>query len=1022
MGGTDAQPRQRAQRAHLRALGLGLLVAGSMLLAALASASAHPSSPGSHERPRHADRGAADSPSSSNVNAASAAEPAGAGAYDRADVLRQLEELRGQMEHLKDSIASSKRPSLDQLQAPPAGASHEQNTPDKTAREAAQRQHALEELARRKARREEVERLRAAQEGHYIVGLKDGATEEHAEAVRGHARAAARRHHGAAHEEHVRIRRSFSRALRGFSARSVRASFPLPLPPPPPLLAPSRHTSASKLSPAVRAELEGHEHVNLVIAGIDAAIASIQQRGSGRKAVVLIALSSAAVSSGTLLKVNPAYTDAFARLRAVDALPITAAGNQYADACDAIPGNSPGAINVGASDQDDYRAGFSNWGSCVDVFAPGQNIETGIDVDGMFDNYYGRGRVKHGTSYAAALVAGAAALYRGANPSAGAAAVEAAILDASIPAIDAAGLKGAPNRLLNTRALNLPGIFRLDVYDNSCPPSNPLPVESDGACRYTELPVCGQATLVSTPETSLGLNQTALYAKAAAAGFLGGVAPPAPYERTRDLVVRVQVPVGSGTLASNGGSTPLEVLSENLMNNFPVGTRVSICSPDLDFFPTLYFFYGCPTSSVAARIHKVSGCEMSVTAFYTLPPDSPVYVVVEGVITGERTGNFTLTVSDPDCDGYSPGAGPSGPGAGSGSGGNIGGGAGGGTGGGSGAQQCFAYSPPVDYYDIPCPPPMTLSRLAAVRRADAAATFCGAPVPDLKSLLFAEWGRNVSLWQSEAPGEGLLPAVTSYPSNSAWTAAGLPTSHSGVHQLTFNVTNASGRGPRGACTLELRVVDNDGPFARARCPAREQELLASAGQCTVPAPNLVDDVVFDGACMRPVSGAATAVQSIAPGTPLMVGESYEARIYSSAFPAGASCPLRFRVRRAAAPKISVGAASPAEIAGVVGGSPAPVPVDLSFSFDDACGDHAQACRLNIRAAGDPAVGAGGTLADPDGSTCSGDLKRVLLSPYIRPDSAGAAGEVARTYQVALACAYGPASVTSAAWSIPVRRP
>eukprot|EP00741_Cyanophora_paradoxa_P006708 tig00001033_g6488.t2 len=264
MGGTDAQPRQRAQRAHLRALGLGLLVAGSMLLAALASASAHPSSPGSHERPRHADRGAADSPSSSNVNAASAAEPAGAGAYDRADVLRQLEELRGQMEHLKDSIASSKRPSLDQLQAPPAGASHEQNTPDKTAREAAQRQHALEELARRKARREEVERLRAAQEGHYIVGLKDGATEEHAEAVRGHARAAARRHHGAAHEEHVRIRRSFSRALRGFSARSVRASFPLPLPPPPPLLAPSRHTSASKLSPAVRAELEGHEHVKFV--------------------------------------------------------------------------------------------------------------------------------------------------------------------------------------------------------------------------------------------------------------------------------------------------------------------------------------------------------------------------------------------------------------------------------------------------------------------------------------------------------------------------------------------------------------------------------------------------------------------------------------------------------------------------------------------------------------------------------------------------------------------------------------
>eukprot|EP00741_Cyanophora_paradoxa_P013778 tig00020710_g13300.t1 len=415
--------------------------------------------------------------------------------------------------------------------------------------EAAQRQ-ALERAKADKARREEVERLRAAQEGHYIVALKDGATEEHAEAVRGHARAAARRHHGAAHEERVRFRRSFSHALRGFSARLDQTTGGMTLdgrfdrgtangagvdiyvidtgvrgdhPQLPGRVVPlhdvdsvnfandcseSLHGTAvasvaagSTVGAAPNATVfslkvfEREERSNpssacaaattdsLVIAGIDAAISKIQERSAtGNKAVVLIALSSTVVSSGTLLKVNPAYTDAFARLRAVDALPVTAAGNQYSDACDATPGNSPGAINVGASDQDDYRAGFSNWGSCVDMLAPGQNIRAAAmmpitTVDHRQDiTFYNPATsshtvafmylwnpmdislsVVHGTSYAAALVAGTAALYRSANPSATVSAVETALLGASLSAIDPVGLKGGQNRLLNTQALNLPG-------------------------------------------------------------------------------------------------------------------------------------------------------------------------------------------------------------------------------------------------------------------------------------------------------------------------------------------------------------------------------------------------------------------------------------------------------------------------------------------------------------------------------------------------------------------------------------
>jgi len=53
---------------------------------------------------------------------------------------------------------------------------------------------------------------------------------------------------------------------------------------------------------------------------------------------------------------------------------VVAAGNSDKDACRASPSRVPEAITIGASDINDVRAYFSNWGPCVDVFAPGVNI------------------------------------------------------------------------------------------------------------------------------------------------------------------------------------------------------------------------------------------------------------------------------------------------------------------------------------------------------------------------------------------------------------------------------------------------------------------------------------------------------------------------------------------------------------------------------------------------------------------------------------------------------------------------
>lgn len=166
------------------------------------------------------------------------------------------------------------------------------------------------------------------------------------------------------------------------------------------------------------------------------------------------------------------------------------------ETCNFSPARTSGVIAVGAyeiSDNVGKRSGFSNYGSCTTIFAPGNGISSAVTAsDTAIESWAG-------TSMAAPHVVGAVAIYLEMHPNASVAEVKNALIEASSK--DVVGdAKGSPNRLLN---INFAGSPPPDDGDGGND-GDGTPGGPDGFTKCAD--EGGTCTLKGTNEVAYGAN------------------------------------------------------------------------------------------------------------------------------------------------------------------------------------------------------------------------------------------------------------------------------------------------------------------------------------------------------------------------------------------------------------------------------------------------------------------------------------------------------------------------------------
>lgn len=141
---------------------------------------------------------------------------------------------------------------------------------------------------------------------------------------------------------------------------------------------------------------------------------------------------------------SQANNDAVTALVAAGVTTAVAAGNDNSDACDYSPASTPAAITVAASDKNNARASYSNYGTCVDVYGPGSAITSAWIGSPSATNTIS------GTSMASPHVAGVAANLLSRNAGSTPAQITTLVIDNSVSGQITGNKAGTPNLMVQS--------------------------------------------------------------------------------------------------------------------------------------------------------------------------------------------------------------------------------------------------------------------------------------------------------------------------------------------------------------------------------------------------------------------------------------------------------------------------------------------------------------------------------------------------------------------------------------------